>query len=246
MNRLTEGIDLYKSEENNCSYLEGEQSASIYANPYSTPDWGLYTHLIQKGFRRSGEMVYRPDCSNCRKCVSVRLKVGDFTANRRYRRIWIKNHDIETKPSKPQFTEEYYGLYKRYLAIAHAGGDMDNPSEEDFGNFLVTDWSDTVYLESRLEGHLVTVAVTDIVTSGLSSVYTFYEPAEHKRSLGTFSILSQIELCRQLDLPYLYLGYWISGCRKMEYKNEFGPLEYFYGEQWLDKAAFKVALIDRP
>lgn len=239
MNQSGESIDLYKSEENSCNYLDGEISASIFANPYSPPDWPLYTQLIQKGFRRSGEMIYRPDCTSCRQCISVRLKVSDFSANRRFRRTWNNNHDIKTEATKPQFTDEYFALYRHYLSIQHAGGDMENPTEKDFSSFLITDWTDTVFLESRLDGRLLSVAVTDIVLDGLSSVYTFYEPEERKRSLGNFSILCQIELCRQLNIPYLYLGYWISGCQKMAYKNDFSPLEYFYNNQWLDKPTFE-------
>lgn len=242
MNKPGESIDLYRSEENNCNYLEGEISASLFANPYSAPDWTLYKLLIQKGFRRSGEMIYRPNCTNCRQCISVRLKVGEFSANRRFRRTRNTNHDIETNAAKPQFTDEYFALYRRYLSVQHAGGDMDNPTEQDFRNFLITDWSDTVFLESRLDGRLLSVAVTDIMLDGLSSVYTFYEPEERKRSLGNFSILCQIELCRKRDIPHLYLGYWISGCQKMAYKNEFGPLEYFYENQWLDKPTFEQSI----
>ena len=243
MNQPGESIDLYKSEENNCNYLEDEKAASIFANPYaSPPDWALYTHLIQKGFRRSGEMIYRPDCANCDKCVSVRLKVNDFVPKRRFRRTWNSNQDISTTPVRPLFTDENFALYKTYLSVQHAGGEMDNPTEKDFSNFLINDWSDTVFLESRLNKRLVSVAVTDIVLDGLSAVYTFYSPEERKRSLGNLSILCQIELCRKLDLPYLYLGYWISGCKKMEYKNEFGPLEYFYDNRWLDKSAFELSL----
>lgn len=238
MTRSSESIDLYKSEENSCNYLEGEISASIFANPYTPPDWALYTHLIQKGFRRSGEMIYRPDCAACRQCISVRLKVSDFTPNRRFRRTKNQNQDIVTTAAKPQFTDDYFDLYQRYLSAQHAGGDMDNPSDEDFRNFLITTWSDTVFLESRLNGQLLSVAVTDVVLDGLSSVYTFYEPEERKRSLGNFSILSQIDLCLQLNVQYLYLGYWISGCQKMAYKHDFTPLEYFYDNQWLDKTSF--------
>lgn len=238
MTHSGKSIVLYKSEENSCNYLKGEISASIFANPYETPNWSVYTQLIQKGFRRSGEMVYRPDCASCRQCISVRLKVDDFSPSRRFRRTKKHNQDIETVTAKPQFTAEYFALYQRYLAAQHAGGDMDNPSETDFSNFLITEWSETVFLESRLDGRLLSVAVTDVVLDGLSSVYTFYDPEERKRSLGNFSILSQIALCQRLNGQYLYLGYWVSGCQKMAYKNDFAPLEYFYDDQWLDKTNF--------
>ena len=229
MNHESDKLSLYKSGDSECGYLPGLSASSLFANPYDPPDPALYDHLIRFGFRRSGNLVYRPDCTACRRCISVRLRVCDFAPNRRFRRILKKNLSLQTFIAEADFNNDYFALYRLYLSTQHRGGSMDNPTPEDFKRFLLTRWSETLFLEIRGQNNkLLAVAVTDVVEDGLSSVYTFYDPAEKARSPGQFSILQQIELTRQKALPYLYLGYWIADCRKMTYKADYQPLEYFY------------------
>ncbi len=225
-------ISLYKSMDSVCSYLPDRQSASLFANPYDPPSQSLYNHLIQVGFRRSGDLIYRPDCELCCQCISVRLRVCEFVLRRRFRRILNKNRTMKTVVAEPKITDEYFDLYLRYLKHRHPGGSMEASGEEDFTSFLVSRWNKSLFLEMRLNDRLIAVAVTDILMNGLSSVYTFFDPEESSRSPGYHAIVQQIELTRQNALPYLYLGYWIGDSPKMSYKADFQPLEYFYKNRW--------------
>lgn len=235
-------VSLYKSELTPCSYINGLQASSLYANPYDTPDQALYAHLIRFGFRRSGDLVYRPDCGRCRRCVPVRLKVCDFKPGRRFRRILRNNQDISIHTVRPALTDEYFRLYQRYLLSRHAGGSMENSSEQDFSNFLVSHWLESHFIELRHEGTLMAIAVTDTLADGLSAVYTFFDPDHRYRSLGNLAILVQTELAREQALPYLYLGYWIRDCNKMSYKSDYQPLQYFAEDRWMEREEFTEML----
>ncbi len=245
MKERTTPISLYKSEDTNCGYIDKQQSSSVYANPYDAPEEDVYNHLIQFGFRRSGNLIYKPDCETCLRCIPVRLQVNEFKANRRFRRILKRNSDLTVRPAKAALTDEYFDLYTRYLSGQHAGGSMENPSEADFESFLVSDWLTSMFIDIRKNERLVAVAVTDIVTKGLSSVYTFYDPDEKKRSLGNFSIMQQIEIARIMNLPYLYLGYWIQACKKMSYKSDFQPLQYYIENTWINRERFEALIKSR-
>ena len=133
------------------------------------------------------------------------------------------------------FSEEYFELYKQYLGIRHANGGMDNPAPEDFERFLLNPWGETLFVEVSLAGRVIAVAVTDATADGLSAVYTFFNPEYQSRALGKFCILQQIELCRTMNIRYLYLGYWVDGCQKMQYKTDFGPQEHFDGHDWIEQ-----------
>jgi len=135
--------------------------------------------------------------------------------------------------AEPRYTDEYFELYKQYLGSRHQDAGMDNPDREDFERFLICDWCDTIFCELRLHGELVAVAVTDKVNSGLSAVYTFFDPNHQQRGLGTVAVMIQIELAVTLDLPFVYLGYWIDGCKKMQYKSNFCPQERYSKERWI-------------
>jgi arginine-tRNA-protein transferase len=178
--------------------------------------------------------VYRPYCQNCRACIAARIPVATFEPDRSQRRNMKRNAELTQTLAPPVFRAEYFELYQRYLAARHAGGGMDDPEPEDFSRFLFTDWSPTRFLELRLDKRLVAVAVTDFASSGLSAVYTFYDPAMPARGLGTYAILRQIELARSHGLPHVYLGFWISGHPKMDYKARFRPLELLGPHGWVD------------
>ena len=135
-------------------------------------------------------------------------------------------------PAKPAFSEEYFDLYQRYIEQRHADGDMFPPSRDQFSTFLVRDLPFSRFYEFRLEGRLLAVAVTDLIDGALSAVYTFYDPAESARSLGTLAVLKQLEWAARDGRPHLYLGYWIAGHAKMDYKRRFQPLEGFNGRGW--------------
>ncbi len=192
----------------------------------------IYNQLIQHGFRRSGRHCYRPHCKSCQACIACRIPVNDFITNRSQQRCLNRNNDLNLSIVNAGFSEEYFELYQHYLNSRHKDGAMDNPAKEDFKQFLYGDWSNTRFLELRLSGQLVAIAVCDIVSDGLSAVYSFFDPELGKRSLGTCCILKQIDYAKELELEYVYLGYWIENHNKMHYKNNFKPLQLYLDERW--------------
>lgn len=229
-------LDFYQDQPHACSYLEGRRARNIYPDPNKRPSKELYSQLIQHGFRRSGDHIYRPFCPECDACVPVRIDLRQFKPNRSQRRCLKANSDITMKVRPAEFRFEHFALYTRYLSGRHPGGGMDNPTTDSYINFLTSSWCDTAFVEFRLEDKLVAVAVTDFIIDGASAFYTFFDPDLPKRSLGTFAILKQIELTRNYGLSWLYLGYWIEESPKMRYKTRFSALEA-YRSNWhkLDK-----------
>jgi arginine-tRNA-protein transferase len=192
----------------------------------------MYAHALTRGYRRAGGHVYHPQCPQCRACVPARIAVDDFKPDRSQSRCWKRNTDLTRRIAPARYSHEYFDLYRRYLDARHSGGGMDNPDPQDFTRFLYTGWSPTWFVELRREDELLAVAVTDITANGLSAVYTFYDPDQVERGLGTYAILSQIDLARERKLQHLYLGYWIAGHAKMDYKSRFRPLELLTSEGW--------------
>ncbi len=227
-------LHFYASSPESCGYLPGRKSISAFANPYMDMDMDTYNELIQFGFRRSGGYLYRPHCPNCNECISLRILVDDYRFSRSDRRTLKRNEDISVHVADNQFREEHYELYRRYINHRHAGGSMENPTRSDYRRFLISDWTDTHFLEFHLDGDLIAVAVTDATRSGYSAVYTFFSPEMQGRSLGHLAILKQIELSQDEKLPYLYLGYWIRDCQKMQYKSRYRPAEGFVNDEWVE------------
>ncbi len=230
-------IKLYQGSVNDCSYLDNRQAINIYADPHHPQPRAVYNQLIKRGFRRSGEYVYRPGCNDCNACVPVRILTQSFAPRRTDKRNLKANIDLSVDYAPARFNDEYFDLYKRYLDARHPGGGMDKPEPEDFERFLLNPWGETLFVEVRDNKKLVGVAVTDATTDGLSAVYTFFDPDYNDRGLGKFCILKQIELCTVMTLPYLYLGYWVDGCQKMQYKTDFQPQEHFNGQTWVNQQA---------
>jgi len=226
-------IVLFQSPPEPCSYIDNRIARNVYADPFRMPTMDMYNALIQKGFRRSGHHIYRPHCDNCSACVSVRIPVQSYSPNRSQKRAWKRNADVDRFVAESRFTAEYFELYERYLNARHPHGGMDNPERQDFERFLISDWCETVFCEMRLGKKLICVAVTDIVSTGLSSVYTYFDPDMPQRSLGTAAIMMQVELAQSMKLPFIYLGYWISASEKMKYKSTFLPQERFINDRWV-------------
>lgn len=226
-------IKLYASPPHPCSYLPGRQATTLFVDPFFPMTQAAYTYLSQLGLRRSGNHVYKPACEGCHACVPVRVPVASFRPNRSQRRTWRVNQDLSVRTCTEVATDEQFPLYAKYLATRHSDGDMHPPDREQFQSFLSSGWSDSVAYEFRADGRLVAVAVTDRLQDGLSAIYTFFDPAEAARGLGTYAVLWQIAEAERLRLPYLYLGYWIQACRKMSYKQRFHPLEGFVDGHWV-------------
>ncbi len=225
-------IRVLQTVKHRCGYYSDRFTRNLVVDPGAEHLDVIYDSLTASGFRRAGALIFRPHCETCNACIATRIPVPDFKPSRNQRRVAAANQDIRVTQSPARFTTEIFGLYRRYLTARHPSGGMDNPSREDFENFLLSQWSRTFFMEMRLGEDLVGIAVTDRLSSGLSAVYTFFEPELKSRSLGTFAILSQLRLARELRAHYLFLGYWIEGHPKMDYKTRFQPMEVFRGGQW--------------
>ena len=225
-------LKFYATQPHVCSYLPDEQATTLFLDPSQPMDVQVYADLSEMGFRRSGDHLYRPHCLKCDACTPARIPVARFMPNRQQKRIFKRNADLQVQAVKPVFSEENFALYQRYIEQRHADGDMYPPSRDQFSTFLVRDLPFSTFYEFRLDGRLLAVAVTDVLPNGLSAVYTFYEPAEERRSLGRYGILWQIAEARRLGLDALYLGYWIKNCKKMNYKTEYRPIELLINQRW--------------
>lgn len=226
-------LNFFASAPEPCSYLDNHKAVSAFANPHMEWDMRTYNELIQHGFRRSGGYIYRPHCPSCQECISVRIPVRRHRYSRNEQRVIRRNSEIKTYIMPGRYRDEHFDLYRRYINNRHNDGSMANPSKSDYHRFLLCDWTDTLFFEYRHNHILVAVAVCDLTDSGLSAVYTFFDPDYAARSLGHFAILDQIRETRQRDLNYLYLGYWIKNCDKMNYKRRYKPLEAYLNDQWV-------------
>lgn len=225
----------YITVDFDCGYLPSRRARNLLVDPAVKMTPELFDILLSQGFRRSGSHFYRPHCDGCQECIPVRLASKRFQANRSQRRCWQRNHNISHRPARAEFNSEHFELYRRYLQHRHRDSSMANPRAEDYLNFLISPGIETIFHEFRLDKQLIAVAVTDYVRSGLSAVYSFFDPIMTQQlGLGSYVILWQITEALRRELPYLYLGYWIPGCQKMAYKNQFRPLEIFRQGTWQD------------
>lgn len=226
-------IRLYVTAAFPCSYLPHRFARSQVAEPGISINASNYGELVRKGFRRSGLYTYRPRCDHCAACIPVRIPVARFVASRSQRRCIRKHAGLHCRILPLHFNPEHYQLYIRYQRLRHSGGSMDQDDEEQYREYLLRSRVDTRLVEFRSPaGQLLMVSIIDCLDDGVSAVYTFFEPELPGASLGTYGILWQIALCRQLGLPYLYLGYWIREARSMCYKTNFRPLEQRIDGQW--------------
>ena len=215
-----------------CSYLANRNAISVFADPEAKLSPAIYNQLAAYGFRRSGNDLYVPACPGCSECIPVRILASHFVRSRNQRKIWKRNRDLICTTQPAEYRDEHFDLYVRYQKARHPGGGMDNPTPDEYIRFLASDWSDTQFIEFRLERKTIAVAVTDRLYNALSAVYTFFDPLLQRRSLGTYAILRQIEMTRERGCDWLYLGYWIQGSTKMQYKSRFQPMQAYRDGHW--------------
>jgi arginine-tRNA-protein transferase len=225
-------LHLYLTAPYPCSYLDGVEARSQVATPSLLITTPVYSELVRHGFRRSGTFTYRPRCDACQQCIPARVVVDEFVPTRSQDRSCKRHANLSTTLHALQDKPEYFELYRRYQAARHRDGGMDDDSPEQYRSFLLQSHVDTMLVEFREAGVLRMVSVIDVLADGLSAVYTFYDPDMPRASYGTYNVLWQIELCRKLELPYLYLGYWIRDSRKMAYKANFRPLQGLVDGVW--------------
>jgi len=231
------GLRFYVTGASACPYLPDqlERKGFTHLSDQANPD-ALHDQLSRAGFRRSQSVAYRPACPTCNACRSVRVDAARFEASRSQRRILRANSDLVRTPVEARATREHYRLLKRYLNSRHEGGGMSQMGFRDFGAMVNDSPVQTLLFEYRLgqgdDAPLVAVSLSDVVRDGFSMVYTFFDPDLGGRSLGTYMILDHIRHAETLGLPHTYLGYWIKGSAKMDYKRGFKPLEVLDGGQW--------------
>lgn len=217
-----------------CPYLDGRMERKLFTALQGESADKLNDSLSQQGFRRSQNVLYRPSCAECTACLSARIDVKAFTASRSQKRTSKRNEDLLRRATSPWASEEQYDLFRTYLDSRHADGGMADMDVFEFAAMIEETpiRSRVVEYTHRTSGQLIGVSLTDVLSDGLSMVYSFYEPDMPRRSLGTYMILDHVEIAREAGLPYVYLGYWVPGSQKMGYKAKFSGLEVYAGGAW--------------
>ncbi len=226
-------LTFYATPAHSCSYIEKQQATTVFLDPEKIINRKLYTRLSETGFRRSGMHIYRPHCETCQACVPVRVPVEQFSPNKNQRRCLKKGEGFNYRMEPARYIPEHYLLYERYLHQRHADGDMYPPSEQQYREFLFSDWANTQFLSFYDKDKLIACSVIDRLENALSAVYTYFDPDYEKYSPGRLAILTLIKEAQSLDLDFVYLGYLVKDCRKMKYKSEYRPLDCLIGNRWI-------------
>ena len=241
-------LQFYVTTPYKCGYLANKLAQSLIAAPHHLVDSQVYSGLITQGFRRSGKFAYRPHCETCNACIPIRLILSEFAPNRSQKRAFKQHVDLTASIMPLHFSQHHFELYNSYQHLRHADEDNLNQTEpkdeaEQYRQFLCQSNVESLMIEFRdASNEIKIVSVVDIVQDGVSAVYTFYDASESKASYGTntkrasygtYSIMWLAEWTKNLDLPYLYLGYWIQDSQKMTYKQQFKPQEKLIDGEWV-------------
>ena len=238
-----ENTQLFLTAAMPCPYLPGRHERKVFTHLVGERAGDLNDLLTHGGFRRSQSIAYRPACDQCRACVSVRVVANEFRPSRNFRKVMARNSDIIGEQRSPVPTSEQYSVFRAYLDARHRHGGMADMTVLDYAMMVEDSHVETRIIEYRKRGpdsgltgrgeELIAVALTDVLSDGLSMVYSFFEPSQVSRSMGTFMILDHIARARRQGLPYVYLGYWIEGSKKMDYKARFLPQQRLAPSGWL-------------
>jgi len=227
-------IPLVLSQEHPCGYLETKIAQSLFVHPSYSITTSTYAHLLEQGFRRSGEEVYAPHCSHCSACIPARLPLKKFKPSKSQRRCMRKNIETQVNIKPAIFEQAHYDMYLRYQAIRHPEGSMINTSPENYFSFLSSSWCNTQFVEFSIHNELAGIAIIDQFDEAWSAVYTFFEPKFSDYSLGVYAILWQIQQANLQQKEYLYLGFWLKDCKKMSYKTCYQPIQLLIDKQWVE------------
>jgi arginine-tRNA-protein transferase len=225
-----------------CPYLDGRLERKLVTELSGADAEGLHDRLSRAGFRRSHNIAYAPVCTGCQACIPIRVNARAFAPNRTQRRIAAMNAAVEGFEVPPRATTEQFALFQRYQAARHAEGDMAAMGFYDYRAMVEDTPIETSVFEFRdPDDALIAACLTDRLSDGLSAVYSFFEPGLARRSLGTWMVLWLVRRALALELPHVYLGYWVPESRKMAYKAAFRPVEILWGGQWRPLAEAEVA-----
>lgn len=233
-----EGGEFYMTAPAPCPYLKGEMERKVFSYLGGSYAPTVNSMLTRRGFRRSQNIIYLPACDSCQACVPVRIIADEFSETKSRKRIIGKNKKLVRRIQGPRATSEQFSILRSYLDDRHFDGGMADMTVLDYASMVEETAVDTIiveYLEVDEMGHetLLACALTDRLSDGLSMVYSFFDPSQSARSLGQFMILDHVALAKELSLPFVYLGYWVAGSHKMEYKRQYQPLEKLTHAGWV-------------
>lgn len=239
----TQSPQFFLTAPSACPYIEGQFERKVFTHLVGDKAPELNDLLTQGGFRRSQNIAYRPACETCRACVSVRILCSEFEPTKNMKRVLQRNADLVGSMHDAEPSTEQYSLFRAYLDTRHRKGGMSDMTVLDYAMMVEDTHVDTKVIEYRRRGpdtfmtgkgrgELIAVALTDRMSDGLSMVYSYFNPELEERSLGTFMILDHIARARAASLPHVYLGYWVNGSRKMNYKVRFQPQEHLGPKGW--------------
>ncbi len=238
----------YVTAPQDCPYLENKVERKLFTALYGSNSSRLNNSLSKQGFRRSQNVLYRPSCSNCSACMSARIPSKDFSPSKSQKRILSKNEDIVRVINPPLATDPQYELFKNYISKRHSNGGMSDMDSDDFTSMIEETNVESKLIEYYIKRdatlELVGFSLVDILDDGISMVYSVFDPELRNRSLGTYMILDHSNLALEMNLNFVYLGYWVKGSSKMDYKRRFSPLEVFTNDKWTCASKSKVTKID--
>ena len=238
-------LQFYVTTPYKCGYLPNKLAQSLIAAPHHLVDTNIYSGLIQQGFRRSGKFAYRPYCENCKACIAIRLILDNFAPSRSQKRAYKQHANLTARILPLGYQQQHFELYTSYQALRHADEELSQQAEahrtaeiqteaDQYRQFLCKSNVESLMIEfSDADGAVKIVSVIDVVSDGISAVYTFYDALVAKASFGTYSIMWLAEWTQMLGLPFLYLGYWIEASQKMSYKQHFKPQQKLIEGEWV-------------